>query len=124
MNEIREVADGKLVEEAPVAPSAPLGTSLNGFSEGEVDKMAVAQLLGLETSSEQSKYSDQLDDIVAWAKSEGYKDPQELKWIVRSLQDRLGSPPLSEKWITRVARYAHLSMETQKLEAEKQSLMR
>lgn len=122
MNEIRNVIDGQVVDSAP--PSAIVNPTLNGFSDGEIDRMAVAQVLGLENLAEQSKYSDQLEDIISWAKQEGYKDTQELKWIVRSLQDKLGSPPLSEKWITRVARYAHLSMESQKLEAEKQSLMR
>lgn len=125
MNEIRQVIDDRVVDEQPAAdPIVATNSPVNGFSNGEVDKMAVGQLLGLETHSEQAKYSDQLDEIVAWAKQEGYKDTQELRWIVRSLQDRLGSPPITEKWVTRVSRYAHLSMETQKLEAEKQELMR
>lgn len=124
MNDIRQIIDGKIVQEPEPTPVVPSNPTLNGFSEGEADKVAVAQLMGLETDSDKLQYSDQIDDIIAWAKQEGYKDTSELKWIVRSLQDRLGSPPLTEKWVTRVARFAHLSLETQKLEAEKQSLMR
>lgn len=117
--------EGKVIEETPETSQAIASSAATTISqEGEIDKTALSQVLGLENDSERSQYKDQLQTVLKWAKQEGYKNPDDLKWMIRSLQTKLGTPPLTERWITRVARYAFLDMETQKMKEEQVGLMR
>lgn len=120
MSEIREVDNSgaviKLSEPQPImSPSIVVG------EPGQIEEMAVAQALGIE--GDVSKYSDEIQSIIAWAKREGFQNPAELKWMIHSLQNRLGTPPLSEKWINSVARFAYIQNETHKLQEEERALM-
>lgn len=120
MSDIREVdstgAVIKLSEPQPIA-----GPSIIVGEPGQIEEMAVAQALGID--GDLSKYSDEIKSIISWAKREGYSNPTELKWMIHSLQNRLGTPPLSEKWINSVARFAYIQNETHKLQEEERSLM-
>lgn len=41
-----------------------------------------------------------------------------IKWAIRSLQGKVGTPPLGEKWIPYLSKYAYLKMESLKLNKE------
>lgn len=115
MNEIRGLEDS--------SPADPNPQGQVGSDPG-IDKIAVSQVIGLETEADRAKYGDDLENIVNWCKREGYKSPEQLKWIVKSLMAKLGTPPLGEKWVTAMGRFAYLDLQVEKLEAEKYSLMR
>ena len=95
-----------------------------GLPEGFMDEMAVSQVVGLENDSDRAKYKEEIQNLIKWAKLEGYDSPQQLKWMVRQLQDRLGTPPLTESWITRLNRYAVIALQQKRLEDEQSSLMK
>lgn len=118
---IRQVVDGKVViPEEPKAPEQP--APMDSYQlPGVMDEEAVAQVL--DVHDKMTLYDHELKTIVKWAQNEGYKNPDELKWIVRSLQTKLATPPLTEKWVTRVARYAYLQLEGNRLQKEKESLI-
>jgi hypothetical protein len=123
MNQIRQIIDGEVVE--PDAPSE-IGVRDPGMvmSPLDADITAVAQVMGLETDGEKRKYGKEIKTLIEWSRTQSdKKDPIQLKWTLRNLQMKLGTPPLSEKMITRAARYAFLDMESKKNEAEKLSLM-
>ena len=85
----------------------------------ELEIKAVADVLGLEKESERNQYSDKLDTLLEWAKSQTKDHSTEnLKWIIRSLELKLGTPPLSEKRINFPSRYAYLLMEKGKITSE------
>jgi len=116
------IHDPESVEQKPQEIAS---SPVNDISRtGLLDELAVSQVMGLETDSERSKYKDEIQNLIQWAKQEGYKDFTELKWKLRELQTQLGTPPLTEKWITRASRYAYLDMETKRLKDEQMGLMR
>lgn len=123
MSQIRDLVDGKVVEELQRAVSEPSPISID-LPDGYMDTMAVAQQLGLEKQSEISRYQDDIQNIVNWAKLEGYENSTELKWMIRALQYRLGTPPLGEKWVARVSRYAFLKLQENKIQEEANGLMK
>ena len=94
------------------------------LEDGTLDALAVSQVMGLEKDSERSQYKDEIQTLIKWARQEGYKDFTELKWKLRALQTKLGTPPLTERWITRASRYAHIDMETRRLQREQEELLR
>src|SRR6266567_1791459 len=77
---------------------------------------AIGNVLGLEKDSEFGRYQDKINTLLDYAKSQT-KDfsPESIKWIIRSLEMKLGSPPLAEKRISFVSRYAYLLQEEAKL---------
>ena len=123
MNEIRPIEDGKVVEK----PEAqPIGQRMDGISVPplDMDAEAVSQVRGLENDSDKRKYAKEIKTLISWARTQSDKhDPVNLKWILRNLQMKLGTPPLAEKMITRAARYAYLDLESKSINDEKLSLM-
>lgn len=113
--------DIKIVGET--SSPVPVVTSISPSEGGTVQDMeykALGQVLGLETSSSLQKYSGDLKTLVEYAKhnTEDHT-PQGLKWAIRSLELRLGTPPLAEDRVKYVTRYAYLVNETRRLEEEK-----
>lgn len=41
-----------------------------------------------------------------------------IKWAIRSLQSRVGTPPLGEKWLSYLTKYAYIKLESEKLKKE------
>lgn len=91
----------------------------------ELQQRMIGQVLGLEKDIEFDKYSDKLSLLVSYAKSQTTDhSPESLKWAIRSLEMKLGSPPIAEKRIAYVARYAYLEMEERKIKKEKEKFIR
>lgn len=86
----------------------------------ELQEKAIFQVVGLDDSNEQSAYRHKAQTLLEYAKSQTeYHSPENLKWIIRSLELKLGTPPLAEKRVNYLARYAWLEMEESKLKKEK-----
>lgn len=80
---------------------------------------SVAEVMGIEDSAEKNRSMDKIQTLIEYAKSQS-KDhsPENIKWIIRSLELKLGTPPLAEKRINWISRWAYLNMEKRKLESE------
>ena len=65
--------------------------------------------------SEIGQYHDKLDTLIAYAKTQtDDRTPEGLKWAIRSLQGKVGTPPLGEKWINYLTTYAYIKLESLK----------
>lgn len=86
----------------------------------ELQEKAIFQVVGLDDSNEQSAYRHKAQTLLEYAKSQTEDhSPENLKWIIRSLELKLGTPPLAEKRVNYLAHYAWLEMEESKLKKEK-----
>lgn len=86
-----------------------------------ITRTAVEQVMDLDVKNA-IQYRDSVDILVKWAKQETKNgSPEAVKWAIRELEMSLGSPPISEKRVAYVARYAYLRMEKAKLEKEIES---
>lgn len=86
----------------------------------ELQEKAIFQVVGLDDANEQSAYRHKAQTLLDYAKSQtDDHSPENLKWIIRSLELKLGTPPLAEKRINFLSRYAWLEMEESKLKKEK-----
>jgi hypothetical protein len=90
----------------------------------ELELGAIADVLDL-SRHELSRYDDQLHTLLDYAKKQtDDHSPEGLKWAVRSLELKLGTPPLAEKRIKYLARYAYLMAEESRIKKEKESFIR
>lgn len=80
---------------------------------------AIAQAVGLEDDSEFELSKEKLQTLLDYAKSQT-KDhsPESLKWAIRVLETKTGTPPFGEKLVSYLARYAYLVMEKSKIDQE------
>lgn len=107
---------GNIVEQEAQTAGDPVAT----IPEGTLLAERVAQMFDLKPS-EVSKYKRKLNTLIEYAKTKtDDHSPQGLKWAIRSLGTKLGTPPLGEKLLPYLTRYAHLSLESNRIEAEKQ----
>lgn len=100
------MSDIKIVEADPPKENTPL-------------ESAIYQVMGVDPS-EQSKYQEKAQVLLDYAKGETQDcSPENLKRIIRSLELKIGSPPLSERRIDYITRYAYLALEEKKLKKDK-----
>lgn len=86
----------------------------------ELQKDAVYRIMGLDSYEDQHKYRSDVDVLLDWVKAEKPNPSREdIKWALRELEVKLGTPPLAEKKISYFTRFAYLELEGRKLEAEK-----
>lgn len=105
----------KIETQEPEQLSSPVAEGLQ--------QAAIQQVMDIE-DSEKHKYTRDLEILLDYAKSQT-KDhsPQNLKWVIRSLELKLGTPPLAERRIKYVSRYAYLVLETSKIKEEMQQFV-
>lgn len=120
------MAEIKIVDENGVEkaqePKSELKSENNISSPvlAELQEKAIFQVVGLDDSNKQSAYRHKAQTLLEYAKSQTEDhSPENLKWIIRSLELKLGTPPLAEKRVNYLARYAWLEMEESKLKKEK-----
>lgn len=112
MAEIREVDEkGELVvKEQPVVK-----TTAEVIDTPSLDPLEVAthQVLGLETDSQKSRYDSKVKSIVNWAKqvTEDHT-PEGIKWAIRDMQMKIGSPRVGESFIDYL--HSYIALATQK----------
>lgn len=117
--------DIKIVDskgEAVESTDKPIKTpsAVEGSYPDEMYQQAIGQVLGLENNSDISKYSPQLKTLVSYAKTQTDDlSPESIKWVIRSLELKLGTPPLAEDRVKFVTRYAYLLNEEKRIVSEK-----
>lgn len=100
-------------------------TTIEGGSPEEMETKAIGQVLGLETLSQINKYSDNLRTLLSYAKSQTKNHSLEsLKWTIRSLGEKLGTPSFAEDRIKYITRYAWFSNEERRIQEEKKKFER
>ena len=112
MTNINDIDTSK-TEVKPVEVKTP--EQISPPAQGELETTALSDVLGL-SREETSKYHDKLDTLLEWAKTQT-KDHsiENLKWTVRELGFKLGSPPLGQHQANWLAEYAYLNLESQKI---------
>lgn len=90
---------------------------------GDILRNEVAQLFNLDQNETRS-YKNKLDTLIEYGKTKtDDHSPQGIKWALRSLGLKLGTPPLAEKLIEYTYRYAYLAMEGNRIDDEKQKFL-
>jgi hypothetical protein len=84
--------------------------------DNSVVSSQVASLLGL-ASLETGRYSQEIADVIDWAKANGAKSLEDIIYEIRFLTNKLGNNP-NEKKIKTISRYVYLSGERNKLNTE------
>jgi hypothetical protein len=75
--------------------------------------------------SEVSQYKTKIRTLIDYAKLKtDDHSPEGLKWALRNLQLKVGTPPIGEKMINYLTRYAYLYLETKKLEKEREMFLK
>lgn len=93
-------------------------SSVEGDNAGEINSIAVRQVLDVDAG----EYDDEVNTLVKWAQSKGKQDPLEIKWAIRDLRMRLGTPTFGDH-IKHLSRFAYLEMEESRIKREKDSFM-
>ena len=58
------------------------------------------------------KYANKLRTLIDYAETQtDDRSVIGIKWAIRSLQGKVGTPPLGQKWIAYLTEYAHLKLE-------------
>jgi len=97
------------------------GEGVSAPVKPEIMKLAVEDAMGLENAEEKYRYKEKVETLLEYVKTQTNDwSPESIKWVIRSLELKLGTPPFSEKRINYVAQYAWLCMETQRLAEEKE----
>ena len=79
---------------------------------------SVGQLFDL-SPDEINHYSDKLGTLIDYAKTcTDDRSPEGIKWAIRSLESRVGTPPLGEKRINFLSKYAWLKLDELRLKKE------
>ena len=95
----------------PEPVSAPVGQ--------ELVRNAVEQVMGLDDQGDKHRYHDKVDTLIEYVKTQTTDlSPESVKWVIRSLELKLGTPPFSEKRINYVAQFAYLMSQKRKLDKD------
>lgn len=86
----------------------------------DISLRAISQITGNE--NEVSQYQSELKTLLDYAKTQTQDhSPENLKWVIRQLELKTGTPPFGEKAIKYLARFAFLSLEQRKINKELES---
>lgn len=115
---IKETPETK-AEEAKTPEEVVVSTS----DKSEIMRNAVADVFDLDRK-EVSRYQDKIDTLLEYAKGQVDKPSREsIMWALRNLELKLGSPPLTEKRINYVARFAFLTKQQSEIKKEMESFI-
>lgn len=85
---------------------------------------SVGQLFDMKPS-EMGAMKDKINLLIDYARTQTDEtSPESIKWAIRSLQGKVGTPPLGEKWINYLSKYAYLKLEGLKLQKETEQFER
>lgn len=124
MADIRDLTDTGEVKEAP--QEKPMESKqIEGSVFPELEAKSIASVMGIERDSELAQYKNKIGTLLEYAKSQTTDHSLEsLKWVIRSLELKIGTPPFAEKRINYIARYAYLMMEGKKIDKEKEQFIK
>ena len=97
-------------------PEATPQVTENFTPDNSVVSSQVASVLGL-ASLESGRYSQEIADVIDWAKANGAKSLEDIIYEIRFLTNKLGNNP-NEKKIKTISRYVYLSGERTRLNTE------
>lgn len=122
MSDIKIVNDqGEEVEEQQVVPQTP---DVVTGRDGELMQFQIAKLFDL-GENEMGTYRQKIQTLIDYAKVKtDDHSPEGLKWALRNLDLRLGTPPMGEKRINYMYRFAKLELESQRIKAEKEQYLK
>ena len=85
---------------------------------GELLTNSVGQMFNL-MPEEISRNKDKIGLLIDYAKSQtDDTSPEAIKWAIRSLQNKVGTPPLGQAWIPYLSQYAYIKLEGLKFQKE------
>lgn len=117
MAEIRDVSNGEVVE--ATKPLNPQSKGVLDVPASDPLEAEVGQFFGLETESDKTRYEGKIKDVLAWAKSQTEDhSPENLKWVLRDLEFKMGSPALGEKMIDYLHSYVGLVKQKEEVESK------
>lgn len=92
--------------------------------DGVMMVQQVAELFDYKPS-EISQQKGKINTLIEYAKTKtDDHSPQGIKWAIRQLGIKLGTPPMTERLIDYLHRYAYLYLEGKKIEAQKEKFLR
>ena len=107
-----------VIDNIEVTEEVPAGEPTVVIPEGTLLAERVAQMFDMKPS-EVGRDRSKLNTLIAYAKLKtDDHSPEGLKWAIRSLGNKLGTPALGEKLLPYLCRYAHLYLETKEIEKE------
>ena len=116
LDESKKVATPKSKEVK--APEQPLSEAVSS----ELELNAITSALDIE--GDDSNYTDEIRWLLDYAKDQSEDHTVEgLKWAIRELETKLGTPPFLEDRVKFMARYAFLFMEGKKTNKELKKMM-
>jgi hypothetical protein len=120
MSNLRPIdASGNIVEKTQSVDALPTPSTVTGNVGEQLIQSAAEDAMGLETTSQKGASRMKIGTILEYVKTQT-KDlsPENVKWVIRDLELRLGTPPFGESRVNQVARFAYLLLEQKKLEKE------
>lgn len=113
-----KIVDSQGQEIQPEAEAPVMQTQQTPYIDGDLLIQSVGQIFDMKPREiQQSK--DKINLLIDYAKSITEDHTTEgLKWAIRSLQGRVGTPPLGEKWLPYLTKYAYLKLEADKMQKE------
>lgn len=90
----------------------------------EIEEMSIHQILEIDGDADKQKYTPEIKTLYNWVKTKTNDlSPENIKWTIRELQLKLGTPPFGEDRIKHLSRFAYLDMEGKRIEEEKKKYM-
>lgn len=109
--------EGKEQVPEAVQPKDPESTTITG----DMLNQSVGQIFNLRPN-EIVQNKEQIELLLDYAKTQtDDKSLEGLKWAIRNLQDKVGTPPLGQRWLPYLSKYCYIKLESMKFakEAEK-----
>lgn len=120
MAEIKIINDQGLPQEEPQAPVTPNTV----IADTDLMPERVGQMFDIKPS-EISKYKGKLETLIQYAKLKtDDHTPEGIKWALRSLGTKLGTPPLGEKLINYLHIYAKIYLQGKTIDEQKQKFLK
>ena len=85
---------------------------------GDLMVQSVGQMFDMRPA-EILTWKEKIGLLIDYAKTQtDDRTPEGIKWAIRSLQGRVGTPPLGEKWVNYLSKYAWLKLDEIRLKKE------
>jgi len=94
-------------------------STIEGGDGEQINTIAVHQVLEIDGDSDKATYEGDVKTLIEWAKEKtGSDDYSELKWAIRDLQLKIGTPAFGDR-IKNLSRFAYLELEENRIKKEK-----
>ena len=105
-------------EEIQPEEQVEMRTQKTPYIEGDLLIQSVGQIFDMGPREIQLS-KDKINLLIDYARSITEDHSTEgLKWAIRSLQGRVGTPPLGEKWLPYLSKYAYIKLEGDRIQRE------